>query len=100
LHRPGARARAARLRPQYAVSGVCDARGDFLVIFGIAAAGRQKDDEGPLPFGDHLDARVAGGDEVARAFRGRQGETYSGPGRRRARIRKRSSTAFLTAIAP
>ena len=99
LHRPGARASAARLRPQHAVSCFRDARGDFVVVFGIATARRQEDHDGPLPFGDHFDARVAGGDDVACALSGGQGDGYPAPGSR-AMMRKRRSMRFCTAMAP
>src|SRR5439155_14958439 len=99
-HRPAARARPARLRPKHPEARSGDPRRDFVVVLRIAAARRQEYDEGSCSFRDDLDARVAADDDAARALRARQGDAYSAPGRRRARMRKRSSTPFFTAIAP
>jgi len=67
-HRPTAAARAARLRAQHAISGLRDPGGDLVVILRIAAARRQEDDERPRALGDYFDARVARGDDFARAL--------------------------------
>src|SRR6266849_6453721 len=99
VHRSGARAGAARLRAQHANSGFRDPGGDLVVVLRIAAARRQEDDERSRAFRDHLDARVACGDDVARALGARRYDGYPAPGSR-AMLLKRRSTRCCTAIAP
>jgi hypothetical protein len=61
--RTGARADAARLRPQHAVAGHRQAQGDRIEIGGAAAERRQQHDGGPLPLPENFDLHVATRDD-------------------------------------
>jgi hypothetical protein len=66
-HRPGARADAARLRPQHAQAALGETRGDHVVVLRIARERRQQHDRRPLAVDDHVERDLVVADHLARA---------------------------------